>query len=270
MSLPLPDRSETVIITGASAGIGRELTRVLAARGYGLTVIARRGERLEALADELRAAHGVQVRPYTCDLGDRVARRELIDELLADERAAVGLCNNAGIGSYGPFASLPFDRERQQIELNVLALHELTGAFVGPMLARGSGAILNVASLAGFQPLPNMATYCGTKAFVVNFSEALSAELSGSGVSCTALCPGPVPTEFAEAAGSSLADSSMPSLVRVSAGYVARRGVEGMLKGKRTVIPGVPSRVLGTAGRVVPRGLLLSLASRFGRRSVTE
>lgn len=261
MSLPAPDPQSTVLVTGASSGIGAELARELARRGYGLTLVARRRERLEALAEECGSAHGVEVRVRTGDLSRQATRTRLVNSLREGDRMIAGVCNNAGFGSFGRFQDLDLEREREQVSLNVEALHELTGAFLPGMVARGAGAILNVGSLAGFQPLPGNATYAATKAFVNSFSQALSQDLAGTGVSCTALCPGPVGTEFADSAGVGSLGQSGPDFIWADAADVARAGVEAMLNGTRTVTPGAAGRVVALAGRMAPRSLLLPLAS---------
>ena len=193
MSLPPPNLDTVVVVTGASSGLGAELSRQLAALGHDLVVVARRQDRLEALAEELRRQHGVTVLVTPADLSKAAPRKRLVEALRASEKTVVGLCNNAGFGTFGRVLELDPRREAEMVALNVTAVHELTLAFVPAMVQRRAGAILNVASLAAFQPLPDMATYAATKAFVQSFSEALHAELAGTGVSCTTLCPGPSP-----------------------------------------------------------------------------
>ena len=268
MSLPLPSPQSTVVITGASAGIGAELARKLAARGHHLTLVARREDRLRDLATELERDYGVEAAVDACDLGDAEARSHLIELVRRRKRRVVGLCNNAGFGSYGRFWQLDLDRETEEVRLNVEALHELTGAFLPDMVARRSGAILNTGSLAGFQPQPSNATYAATKAFVNSFSEALHAELAGTGVSCTVVCPGPVKTEFAEAAGVGHLDGSGPSFLWATAEQVAERAVDGMVNGKRTVLPTVTDQVASTLGRYTPRSVLLPVVQRFAARTL--
>jgi len=265
MALPPASRDTTILITGASSGIGTELARDLAGRGHGVTLVARRVERLEELARELEAAYGINAAVIPCDLSDPDARAALIDGLLAEGPTLAGLCNNAGFGINGPLGENDPDRERQMVELNVDALHDLTVRAVPGMIERGSGAILNVASTAAFQPVPYFATYAATKAFVLSFTEALSHELNGTGVSCTALCPGPVKTEFADVAGSASFEDAMPSFAFVSAQDVARTAVEGMVKGSRTVVPGKVNWVQAHAGRISPRALTLRVSEQMGR-----
>jgi len=264
MALPPASRESTVLITGASSGIGAELARELAGRGHGVTLVARRADRLEELSRELEGAYGVTASVVPCDLGDPAARAALMDGL-EDGPALAGLCNNAGFGMNGLVRENDADREREMVELNVDALHDLTLRGLAMMVGRGTGAILNVASTAAFQPLPYFATYGATKAFVLSFSEGLSHELNGTGVSCTALCPGPVKTEFAEVAGSASFEDAMPSFAFVDARDVARAAVEGMVKGSRTVIPGRANWVQAQAGRISPRAITLRLSEQMGR-----
>jgi len=224
MSLPKPSSDATVVVTGASSGIGTELARGLAQRGYPLVLVARRRERLDELADELRSSHTVAVDVMPLDLGDASARQELSDKISRDTTA--GLCNSAGFGTSGPFHTLPIERECEQVTLNALALMELTHAALPGMVERGAGAVLNIASIAGFQPLPRMAIYSATKAFVQTFSEAVHEELHGTGVSCTVLCPGPVPTEWAEIAA---AERFSVGIAQVSPHDVAEAAIDGMI-----------------------------------------
>ncbi len=267
MSLPEPEADDTVVITGASSGIGTELARLIAARGHGVTLVARRVERLEELAEELRLSHGVRAQALPCDVGDQDDRAALIGKLRSSRETTkvVGVCNNAGFGSYGRFQELSLDREQEMVRVNVEAVHELSGAFLDGMVARGAGAILNVGSIAGFQPVSGFATYGATKAFVIAFSEALSADLAGTGVSCTVLCPGPVRTEFSAVAGVEDLEEQAPGPFTVEAHEVARQGLEGMVKGKRSVIPGLSTKAVAAGGRFVPRTVLLPLSRQVVR-----
>lgn len=267
MSLPTPTPDSTVLVTGASSGIGAELARDLARRGYGLTLVARRRERLVELGDEIQRRHGVEVDVRAADLSKPASRTRLVTALHASATRVVGVCNNAGFGSFGRFQDLPLETETEQVRLNVDALHELTGAFVPDMVGRGAGAILNVGSVAGFQPIPSNATYAATKAFVNSFSEAVHTDLTGTGVSCTALCPGPVSTEFGDVAGLDV-NGTGPDFLWASAEDVARAGVEAMLKGRRTVIPGLANQAAALGGRYAPRTLLLPLARIATRRAL--
>jgi short-subunit dehydrogenase len=267
MALPAPSYGSTIVITGASSGIGADLARQLAERGYNVTLVARRRERLEELAGELREARDVHVDVESCDLGDAKARAQLTGKLRAGEREVVGLCNNAGFGNLGNFIDNELEKETQVVRLNIEAVHELTGAFLPRMVEQGAGAVLNVASTAAFQPLPGFATYAASKAFVHSFSEAVHSELSGTGVSVTSLCPGFTRTEFEQAAGAEDAASKLPGFTWMESDDVARQAIEGMLAGKRTVVPGVLNKAVSTSGRYVPRTLLLPLVKTVSKNS---
>ena len=260
MSLPSPTDGTTVVITGASSGIGEHIARGLAERGYSLTLIARRRDRLDALSDELRTARSISVDVVPLDLNDAAARARAVEQLRATPVA--GLVNSAGFGTNGLFQDLPADRERDQVVLNVLALTELTHAVLPQMIERGAGAVLNIGSIAGFQPLPGAAVYSATKAYVQTFSEAVHEGLHGTGVSCTALCPGPVPTEWWDIAGERPPGGS----IQVSVHDVAEAGIEAMREGKRLVVPGLLPRLTGLGGRLTPRGLLLPALRRAATR----
>lgn len=186
----------------------------------------------------------------------------MIDQLGQSARRVTGICNCAGFGTAGTFVGLPIEREVEQVELNVTAVLELTHAFVGAMVRHGRGAVLNVASVAAFQPIPGLATYCATKAFVQSFSESLHEELRGTGVSCTVLSPGPVPTEWADVAN---AQAVMIGPLQMAAEDVAEAGISAMEGGKRSVVPGVVPKAMSQGGRYTPRTLLLP-ALNVGRR----
>ncbi len=252
MSLPKPTNQATVVITGASSGIGTELARGLARRGYPLVLVARRRERLDDLAGELANEYSVEVDVMPLDLGTAGSREKLAKRLRTEPIA--GLCNSAGFGTSGVFHELPIEREREQVVLNSLTLMELTHAALPGMVERGAGAVLNIASIAAFQPLPGMAVYSATKAFVQTFSEAVHEGLHGTGVSCTVLCPGPVPTEWAQIAD---AEHVNIGFAQVSPADVARAAIAGMLEGKRSVVPGVVPKVASMGGRYAPRSVLL-------------
>src|SRR3712207_942351 len=198
MALPPPTIESAVLVTGGSAGIGAALARELADRSYDLVLVARRAEPLEELAGELRSAHGVEVATETVDLADADARAALIARLQRGQREIAGVCNSAGFGSFGRFSELPLEREQTMVRLNAEALHHLCGAFLPRMVDQGVGAVLNIASTAAFQPVPGLATYAATKAFVQSFSEAVHAEVEGTGVSVTCLSPGPTRTRSEE------------------------------------------------------------------------
>src|SRR5947209_19489335 len=266
MSLPVPDPNATVVVTGASSGIGAELARELSRRGHHVTLVARRRDRLEELARELGEA---DVRP--ADLADDAAREELLGALRQTGRFVAGVCNNAGFGTFGRFWALDAAREREQVHLNVVALHDLSLAVLPTMVQRGAGAILNVGSVAGVQPLPGNATYAATKAFVNSLSEALHSELKGTGVSCTVLTPGPVRTEFMDAAEAPDLEARSPGFTWESAADVARKAVEGMERGRRVVVPGAVAKLSTAAGRFVPHAIQLPvMRAAYARRPASK
>jgi uncharacterized protein len=266
MALPSPTVDSTVLVTGASAGIGAELARELARRSYNVVLAARRTEKLRELAEELRLTHGVHADVEPCDLTDSDVRADLIAKLESGVRTVTGVCNNAGLGSVGALLQADPEHERRLVRLNVEAVHHLTAAFLPRMVDDGAGAILNVASTAAFQPLPGMATYAASKAFVQTFSEAVHAELHGTGVSVTCLTPGFTHTEFGAKAGGAEAESRLPEFVFGEAPDVARAGIDAMVAGRRTAIPGLKNRVSMLGGRFAPRTVLLPLVREYTRR----
>jgi short-subunit dehydrogenase len=262
MALPPPSDTSTALITGASSGIGAEIARELASRGHGVTLVARRRERLEELADELKQEHGIRADTAVCDLSSAAARGRMITTLKRRNRNVEILVNNAGFGSGGHFQDLDPEGELAMVRTNVEAVVHLCSVFVPRMAERGRGSVLNVASLAAFQPVPRQATYGATKAFVLSFTDALSADLHGTGVTATSLCPGPVPTEFGEVAAIDENLMNIPG-VSVSPADTAKAAVDGMDGGKRVVIPGPATRATAIMGRFAPRWLTLEMARRF-------
>ncbi len=251
----------TALVTGASSGIGLELATLLARNRHDLVVVARSRERLEAIARGLTEEFGVSVAILALDLA-RPETPAAIARELGDRGLAVDiLVNNAGFGVFGPFAQTPLTRELEMIEVNVAAPTQLTKLLLPGMLERRRGRILNVASTAAFQPGPLMAVYYATKAYVLSFTEALANELDGSGVTVTALCPGPTITEFQKQAG--VAQSRLRSILVMDAPQVARAGYEGMMRGRRLVIPGAGNRFFVEALRVTPRRLVTAIARRI-------
>src|SRR5579864_7579850 len=217
--------TQTALITGASAGIGRELAKLFAADHYNLVLVARNGTRLAQFADELQQQFGITAKSFPLDLTAQSAPQFLFDQLARENIAIDVLVNNAGYGMRGAFAEIPTDESLGQIQLNITALTHLTKLFLQPMIERRSGRILNVASTAGFQPGPLMAVYYATKAYVISFSEALANELQSSGVSVTCLCPGPTDTEFQGRAGTE--DSLLKRMRPMTAKAVAVDGYRG-------------------------------------------
>jgi uncharacterized protein len=261
MSLPPPHPDSTCLVTGASSGIGAEIARELAKRGHGVTLAARREDRLRVLADELGES-GVRVEVVKCDVTDEALRQRMIAQIAGRGLEVEVLVNNAGFGSAGRFDHLDPEGEVMMVKTNCEAVVALCAEYVPQMVDRGRGAILNVGSTAGFQPLPRQVTYSASKAFVNSFTDALSADLAGTGVSATALCPGPVRTEFGEVAGIGDELFDVPSFAVKSSAETAAAAVSGMEKGKRVVTPGIAATAASMAGQYTPRSLLLPLLRR--------
>ena len=253
------------IITGASAGIGAELARVFARNGHALVLVARRKDRLTALAAEIAASGKPEPLVLAIDLSLRDAAARIAEALTACDLEPQYIVNNAGFGLIGLAAELDRAEQGNMIDLNIRTLTDLSLAFVDS-LARNQGGVLNVASVAGFLPGPGMAVYYASKAYVLSFSEALHRELAPRGVRVTCLCPGPVETEFSTRAG--VIEGKAPALLSVSAAHVAKAAYHGLMRGKRVVVPGLANKIVSFLPRVVPRPLLLSvLAKRQKRRA---
>jgi uncharacterized protein len=249
---------QTALVTGASAGLGREFARLAARDGHDVILVARREERLQELAKDLEAAHGIRTTVIVADLSDRGSPRAIEERIQAAGLRVDFLINNAGFGSRGRYGDSDFARQAEMVDVNIRALMELTRLLLPSMLARKSGRILNVASLAGFVPGPYMATYYATKAFVLSFSESLAVELRGTGITVTASCPGPTSTEFG-----AVANSHRTSLFRAGsadAARVALHGYRAMLAGRAVAIPGVANKFIAQAARFTPRAVVRWLA----------
>jgi short-subunit dehydrogenase len=259
----MSDLQPVTVITGASAGIGAALARVFARYGHALALVARREDRLRALADEIVAAGGVRPLIIVADLQRGDAAGQIGKALAAQKVEPQFMVNNAGFGLIGNSASLDRDEQLAMIDLNVRMLTSLSLAFVDS-LARHRGGILNVGSVAGFLPGPGMTVYYATKAFVLSFSEALHSELKSRGIRVTVLCPGPVPTEFALRAG--LSASMAPAILTQSAERVAEEGYRGLMQGQRTVVPGLSNKLIVLLLRLIPRGMVLALVDARQRR----
>ncbi|PTR31916.1 hypothetical protein C8K36_101959 [Rhodococcus sp. OK519] len=264
MSLPNPNPDARAVVTGASSGIGEALAAELAARGHSLILVARRGDVMEKLAAQLREKYGVEVEVRAVDLSDRDGRGPLVAELA--EREISILCNNAGIATFGPVAELDPSYERDQVELNSVAVHDLTLAVLPGMVARKSGAILMVGSAAGNMPIPNNATYAATKAFVNTFSESLRGELKGSGVNVTLLAPGPVRTETPDPAEASIVDKLVPDFLWISSEYVAKVSLDALAENKMRIVPGILSKGMSVAGQYSPRAVIAPIVGTFYRK----
>jgi short-subunit dehydrogenase len=272
LSLPEPTSSSAALVTGASSGIGTEIAKLLAARGYALVLVARRNNRLVAVADELAEQHGVRAEVIAADLSKPTPRGKIqarIGELGLEVDVLV---NNAGFATGGePFHEADPDREIEQVRVDVEAVVALTSAFLPAMVQRGRGAILNVASTAGMQPIPYSAGYSAAKAYVLTFSEAIHQEVCSRGVTVTALAPGPVDTDFWQIAGWEVQggksfERTVPGTL-ISPAQAARAGVEGLERGERVVVPGLPIRAAMLASRYIPHALKLPALERFMRPS---
>jgi len=244
---------ETVLITGASSGIGLELARCFAADKSHLVLVARNTAALQSLADELHRQHGTQTTVLTADLSRPETPARVFNELQQAGVAVDVLVNNAGFGAHGAFAGWPLRRQLEMIQVNVAALTELTGLFLPGMLARKRGGVLNVGSVAGFVSGPGMAVYFATKAFVLSFSEALAAELAGTGLTVTALCPGPTATNFGNVARGP--KDRQFRAAKMTAAAVARCGHRAFRHGKVLCVPGLRNQFLIFLMRLAPRGL---------------
>jgi uncharacterized protein len=250
------------LITGASAGIGSALAHVFAANGHEVVLVARREQLLAGLADAIAATGAPRPTVLRADVARIDAARRISDALLAGGLEPDIIVNNAGFGLVGPAAKLDRGEQLAMIDLNVRALTDLSLAFADT-LERRKGGILNVASVAGFLPGPGMAVYYATKAYVLSFSEALHHELAPKGVRVTALCPGPVPTEFQARAGAKT--MSFPRALTRSAARVAQDGYRGLKEGRRVVVPGFPNRVIAVLVRMLPRAWVLDMSAARNR-----
>jgi hypothetical protein len=253
-------RKGSVLITGASAGIGAALARLMAAEGHDLVLTARRKERLEQVAKEARA-RGVLAQVWPEDLADPASPRRLYQRAKAEGVAIDILVNNAGFGALGRFGEIALERQLEMIAVNVTSLTALTHLFLQDMHARGRGRIMNVASMAGFQPGPFLAVYYATKGYDYLFTEALAEELKGSGVTASCLFPGVTATEWQAVAG--IDGSRLGRMHGMSAEAVARIAYDGMMAGQRTIIPGLHNKASALAVKFMPRRLLTQIIGRI-------
>jgi len=253
---------DVALVTGASSGIGEALARRLARDRHHLALVARRADRLESLAAELRQKHAIEAHVMACDLIQPGAVSELLREVERRDLAVDWLVNNAGFGTVGRFDQLPVERELEEIRLNVEVLVELTGRCLRAMVARRRGAVVNIASLGGFAPGPFMATYAATKAFVLSFTEALAAELRGTGVDVLCVCPGFTRTEFQTRAEVDV--SGVPGFAWMSAEDVADQAVRAVGRSP-VLVNGVMNSLMAGAIRFVPRGVTNRLVAAFLR-----
>jgi uncharacterized protein len=253
----------TALITGASSGLGEEFARQLAKSKYDLVLVARREDRLKAVADEALKLGAAKVKVIAADLTGHESAAGLHRQVTAEGLQIDYLVNNAGFGTRGRFDDLPFDREMEEIELNVTALVALTRLFLPAMVARRAGTIINVSSVGGFTPVPFMATYGATKAFVLSFSEALAEELKDSGVTVMALCPGATRTEFQKVAH--VEEARMPSFAFMNADTVVTQAIAAAKRGKAVCVNGPMNKIMVESTRIAPRRMVARIAGSMFR-----
>ena len=258
--------NNTTLITGASSGIGEAFARKLAARGHNLMLVSRSDEKLMMMCNEIGRSQNIRVEYFAIDLSEPDAPERLFEETRRRELEIDLLINNAGFGSMGDFATRDLDRELNMIDLNIRSLVELTHRFLQPMRQKKSGAIMNVASTAGFQPVPFMATYAATKAFVLSFSEALWEENRTYGIKVMALCPGVTETNFFEASRM----QRPPARTSQTPEEVVEVGLRALARGKGSVISGWTNRLMVETERVVPRTLVLRIAGAVLRSHIEK
>ena len=259
----MPYNRPVALVTGASSGIGRELSRVLAREGHDLVLVARRRPELQELADELTSHYGTTSTVVTADLATPEGPRQVFDAVTAAGMDIDVLVNNAGFGGSGRFTETDAGHEQRMVAVNVVALTDLTKLFLPPMTQRRRGRVLNVASTAAFQPGPFMAIYYATKAYVLSFTEAIAEELVGTGVTATALCPGVVPSGFQDTAGISDSAPLLHSPGVKSAQFVAEAGYDGMIHGRRVVVPGTLNKIGVQSLRIAPRRAVVTVIRRL-------
>lgn len=264
---PARVRQPVALITGASSGIGEALAHRFARAGHDLVLVARSTDKLTALAKALAATHGIKAWVVPADLADPGAAAQLAAAMKRARRPIDVLVNCAGVLAYGPFVGMPAQRHQQLIDLNISGLTAMLAAFVPGMVARGRGRVLNVASIAAFQPVPSLATYAATKAYVLSLTESMSEELKGTGVSITALCPGITATHMlTEASAGSAELGKLPQILVGSADDVADQGFEACMQGDVICVPGALNRATVVAGRATPKWLLRRVSGALVRR----
>lgn len=256
------------LVTGASSGLGVEFARQLAKRGSNVVLVARRESLLQNLREELVKLNGVTVHTIAMDLSTREAPDRLYSEVSQLGILVDVLINNAGFGLYGRFAEIPWQREENMLDLDIFTLTHLTKLFVKDMIARGSGHILQVASIGAFQPTPLYASYSAAKSYVLNFSEALHYELRDTGVQCTALSPGITATEFLQHAGQTA--TPYQRMMMMKSADVARIGIDALLRGKSSVVPGFLNAMTAWSTRLMPRRLQAAVAYRLMKASTNH
>lgn len=263
----MEDKYGTVLITGASSGIGEALAGIFAEEGYDLILVARSADKLEALADQLAEEHGTMVAVRPADLSQQGSSQALAHSLEREGQPVDVLVNNAGVLEHGAFVEMDPEYHQRMIQLNIAGLTDLLAYFLPAMLERGAGRVLNVASIAAFQPFPSLATYAATKAYVLSLSEALSEELRGSGVTVTTLCPGVTATNMMASAGA--VAESLPSMLVGDVEEVAREAYRACMKGKTIVVPGSLNLAGTLAARSTPKWLVRRLTGLMGRSTLS-
>ena len=256
--------SHTVLITGASNGIGMELARIFATHHTNVILVARNGDKLKQLANELMQKYAVEAYWFVADLSDMIQLENVYFQIQSLPLKVTYLVNNAGFGNWGDFSETDWKKEHQMIELNISALTYFTKIYAKEMRERKFGKILNLASMAAFQPGPLMAVYYATKAYVLSLSEAVNYELKGTGVTLTTLCPGPTDTGFVKVAA--LEDSKLFSDKKLpTAAEVALFGYNAMMKGKSVVVPGFMNRIMVLGSSLAPRSIAMSIVEKMQR-----
>lgn len=264
---PVKQDRQTALITGASAGIGRELVKVFAEHGFALVIVARRQAELESLADSLRAAHGIAVTVIASDLTTPQAPQDLFQAVRQRSLDVEVLVNNAGINFHGDFKDIALEDHLKLLQLNITALTALLHLFVRPMVERGHGRILNVASLGAFQPVPTLAVYAASKAYVLSLSEALAVELSGTGVTVTALCPGFTETAMMDIVSATTGrPTPVPSLLIAETAQVAREGYQACMQGEAVYVSGRVNQLAALWMQYQPRWLGRAIGGFFTRQ----
>ena len=254
-------KNHTALVTGASSGLGVDFARELARLGCNLVLVARREDQLNVVADGIAKASGVRARGIPMDLAQPDAPQQLYDRLLAEGENVDVLVNNAGFGYYGDFASVPWEREKAMLDLDILALTHLTKLFLPDMLKRNFGYILLVSSIGAYQPSPTYASYSAAKSFVLNFGEALHFELRRTGVGCTVVSPGVTATEFLKVSGQS--PTAYQRMAMMKSADVARIGVRSMLARRASVVPGWLNAFMVWSNRFIPRSASALLSYRL-------
>lgn len=253
----------TALVTGASSGIGETFARQLARKKIDLILVARSQDKLEQLATELGNQYQIKTTPIIQDLSNNSSGQQVFDQVQAQNLSVDLLINNAGFGDYGAFSDRPLNKQMNMIQLNIAAVVELTGLFLPPMQQKGSGAIVNVASIASFQPIPYMSVYAATKAFVLSFSEALWAENKDKGVKVLVSCPGPTESKFYDLAEFPDSGTGMNGMNMTSTDQVVTETLNALERGQATVVPGsFANQVIVNLPRLFPRELLVSTVGK--------